>query len=138
MIQKIASLQIDIQTLNSIPSDMERKIDVDELMDELEQAIRDLIKLKILIFTASVPMRETILTLAETKSRISFLKGIDTYEGKNKPSDYSRYDRPDSEVEFSVEIDMMWVRDEIQISENFIDKMQDDLDAFNHKTEIKI
>jgi hypothetical protein len=85
-------------------------------------------------------MRETILMLAEIKSRITFLKGIDTHEGKGKDNDYSTRGRGyvDAEVEFSVEFDIVWVRTEIKKCEELIDKLQDELDVFNHKTEIEI
>ncbi len=136
MTQKIASLQTEIQTLNSIPEGQDRKINVNDLMDELTAAIKNLVKLKILIFTASIPMRETILMLAETKSRISFLKDIDTHEGKGKQTDYSshRTVHVDSEANYEVAFDMVWVRDEVKECEDKIDQMQDELDVFNHKT----
>jgi len=128
---------MDIQNHNSIPSEQERKINVSKMMEDLSVAVKDIIKLKILLFQASIPMRETILTLAETKSRISFLKEIDTHEGRDKSNEYSRLGRyVDSEVAFSAEFDVLWVRAEIAKCEEQIDKLQDELDAFNHKTEI--
>lgn len=138
MAQKIATLQIDIQKHNSIPSEQEKKIDVTIMMEELDQAVKDLIRLKIIIFQASISMRETILTLAETKSRISFLRGIDTHEGKSKSNDFS-HSRGfyDSETSFSAEFDILWVREEVAKCEEQIDKLQDELDVFNHKTDIE-
>ena len=114
LVNKIASLQNDIQKYNSVATDQERKIDVNKMMEELEKSIHNLIVLKILIFEASAPMRETILTLAELKSRITFLRGIDTHEGKGKENDYSRgRSYTDSETEFATAFDITWVRAEI-------------------------
>ena len=136
LVQKITQLQNDIQRHNSIPEDQERKIDVTSLMAELDAAIESLVQLKITIFVASTPVRETILRLAELKSRVSFLRGMDVYEGKGKDSDSYRFS--DQDVVFSVEYDVIWQRDEIAKCEAMIDAMQDQLDAFNHKTEIEV
>jgi len=140
MTQKIAQLQNDIQDHNSILADQERKINVNVLMTELDQAVKDLIKMKLIIFIASTPMRENILRLSEAKSRISFLREMDTYEGKGKQSDYlseRRRGYVDSELAYSVQFDIVWVRAEIAKCEAEIDKLQEDLDVFNHKTEIE-
>lgn len=140
MVQKISQIQTDIQSHNSTPADQERKIDVNALMAELEQAINDLVRMKLTIFIASTPMRENILRLAEAKSRISFLKEIDTHEGRGKQNDYGVSRRSgyiDSEVDFAVQFDILWVRTEIAKCEEEIDKLQEELDVFNHNTEIE-
>jgi len=138
-VHKIAALQEDIQKYNSVPVGQETKIDVNEMMAELEKAVHNLIVLKIVIFEASAPMRETILTLSETKSRIAFLRGIDTHEGKGKENDYSRgRSYVDADIEFTTSFNIVWVRAEISKCEETIDKLQDELDVFNHKTEIEI
>ena len=127
---------MDIQQNNSFPADQERKIHVNALMEKLEKAVYNLIRLKIIIFEASASMRESILLLAEAKSRISFLRGIDTNEGKGKRGDYRFVDEPDTKYE--VIFDIAWVRTEIEKCEETIDKLQEELDTFNHKTEIEI
>ena len=131
----IAQLQTDIQQNNSISVKNDRKIDVVELMDKLEKAVHNLIRLKLIIFEASAPMRETILALAEEKNRVAFLKGIDTHEGTGKRDEY-RFG--DDETEYGVAFDVLWVREQIAKSEEKIDKFQDELDTFNHKTEVEV
>ena len=138
-VHKVAALQDDIQKYNSVPVGQEKKIDVNKMMENLKKAVHNLIVLKILIFEASAPMRETILTLAETKSRIAFLRGIDTHEGKGKENDYSRgRNYVDADLEFSTAFDIVWVRTEVEKCEGQIDKLQDELDVFNHKTEVEV
>jgi len=127
---------MDIQQNNSLSADQERKIHVDDLMEKLEKAVHNLVRLKIIIFEASASMRESILLLAEAKSRISFLKGIDTNEGKGKITEYRYVDNPDTKYE--VIFDITWTRAEIEKCEETIDKLQEELDTFNHKTEIEI
>jgi hypothetical protein len=140
LVQKISSLREDIQRYNSYPTDLEQKIDVKSLMIEQSETVKSLIKLKLLIFQASAPMRETILKISEAKSNVSFLRSIDTFEGKGKTSSYNglhfggSYDKP--EIEFTAAYDIVWVKDQIKNEEEEIDRLQDELDAFNHKTEI--
>ena len=72
-------------------------------------------------------MRENILRLSELKSKIVFLQGINTTEGK-----VSNYEEKD--VEYSVVYDKLFVREQIELCEQKIDEIQDELDKFNHTT----
>jgi hypothetical protein len=129
--QKIAKLQQEIQRENSVRVDDPRKIKVEDLYEELDQKVNELIKLKIAIFMASTPMRENILRLSELKSKIIFLGGISTVEGK-----VSQYG--EEPVEYSVAYDKLFVRDQIELCEKKIDEIQDELDKFNHITELEV
>jgi hypothetical protein len=129
--QKISKLQQEIQRENSVQIDDPRKIKVEDLMVELKETVLQLIKLKIVIFIASAPMRENILTLSELKSEIVFLQGISTREGKI--SEYG-----DTVVEYSAAFDKLYIRDRVGQCENEIDKIQDELDTFNHTTTVEI
>jgi len=129
--QKISKLQQEIQRENSVQIDDPRKIKVEDLMVELRERVLQLIKLKIAIFIASTPMRENILTLSELKSEIVFLQGISTREGKI--SEYG-----DTVVEYSAAFDKLYVRDRVEICEQKIDSIQDELNKFNHTTEIDV
>jgi len=134
---KIASLELDIKKYNSTPADQEKKINVNKMMEELKKAVHNIVRLKLIIFTASEPMRENILELAEAKSRIAFLRDIDTHEGKGKTNDYARSAYYDAETAFEAAFDIVWVRTEITKCEEKIDKLQDELDVFNHNTQIE-
>lgn len=129
--QKISKFQQEIQKENSLQIDDPRKIKVDDLFMELEEKVKELIKLKIAIFVVSIDMRENILTLSELKSKIVFLQGISTKEGK--VSEYG-----DTPIEYSVVYDKLFVRDQVSLCEQNIDNIQDELDRFNHTTEIEI
>jgi len=129
--QKINNLKEEIQTENSARTDDPRKIKVEDLMIELKETIEKLIKLKISIFVASTPMRENILRLGELKSTILFLKGINTREGK-----IDNYG--DNDIEYSVVFDKIYIKKKVINCEEEIDSLQDELDQFNHKTEIEI
>ena len=129
--QKISNLQQEIQRENSLRVDDPRKIKVDDLFMELNTKVTELIKLKIAIFIASAPMRENILRLSELKSKIVFLQGISTTEGK--VNNYG-----EEITEYAVTYDKLFVREQVGLCEEKIDEIQDDLDKFNHTTEINV
>lgn len=131
MAQKISNLQQEIQRENSVQIDDPRKINVEDLMKELEEEVNQLIKLKIAIFIASTPMRENILRLSELKSKIVFLQGVSTREGKI--SDYG-----DTPIEYTAVFDKIFVKEQVSKCEEEIDDIQDELDKFNHTTVIDI
>jgi hypothetical protein len=132
LIQKISELQREVQNTNSsTEAEMDRKISTTESMTELEERTEELIKLKISLFIASTPMRETILRLSELKSRIQFLRGIDTTEGK-------QWAYGDREVESFAVYDILYVKVEVEKCEKSIDELQEQLDKFNHTTEIEV
>ncbi len=129
--QKICKLQQEIQQENSTRADDLRKIKVEDLVVELEGTVQNLIRTKVAIFVAGTPMRENILLLSELKSKIVFLQGINTREGK--VVEYG-----EKEVEYTAAYDKVWVRNKIEECEKEIDNIQEELDEFNHITEIKI
>ena len=129
--QKINNLKEEIQRENSTRQDDPKKIKVEDLMEELNTVIDKLIKLKIVIFVAASSQRENILRLGELKSRIIFLKSIDTREGK-----IDGYG--ENEVEYTVVFDKVWIKKEVEKNEKEIDDIQEELDKFNYITEIEI
>jgi archaellum component FlaC len=132
LVQKISSLQREVQSSNSSTKpEAERKISTIDSMVELEAKIEDLIKLKTSLFEASTPMRDTILRLAELKSRIGFLNSINTREGKE-------WTYGDRETEYFAAYDILYVKSEVEKCEKSIDDLQESLDRFNHTTEIEV
>ncbi len=129
--QKIARLHKEIQTENSVRADDPRKIKVEDLMEALNNTVEELIKIKIAIFVASTPVRENILRLGELKTKIQFIRGVNTTEGK--VSNYG-----DDEVEYTVVYDKIWTRNTIENCEKYIDSLQEELDQFNHLTILEI
>jgi hypothetical protein len=129
--QKISKLQQEIQRENSVRADDPRKINVEDLFKELNNKVDELIKLKIAIFIASTPMRESILRLSELKSKVVFLQSISTTEGI-----VSGF-REDP-VEYTVVYDKIFVKEQVELCEKKIDEIQDELDKFNHTTDIDV
>ncbi len=131
LVQNVSILQHEIQRENSSRKDNLIIIKVEELMTELDQAVEDLIKIKIVIFVAGTPMRENILKLSELKSKIVFIQGIDTKEG-------NVHDYGDVTVQYIAVYNKLWVRKTISDCEEEIDSIQEELNKFNHNTEIDV
>jgi hypothetical protein len=129
IVQKINELQHEVQYENSKRVDAIRKIDIKQSHDELLQNIEKLINIKLSIFKASVPVREKIFRLSELKSQISFLRGINTTEGK-------QIEGREMEVDYVVIFDKLWAKEKTNEYEKEIEKIQDELDEFNYKTKI--
>ena len=69
--------------------------------------------------------------MGELKSKASFLRSIETREGK--VNDYGGED-----IEYTVVFDVLYVKEQTEKCEEEIDDIQDELDKFNHITNIEI
>ena len=131
LVQKIAIAQQDIQQENSVREDSPKRTNVESVMGEYVTLIEQLIRLKVAIFVATTPVREHILRLGELKSRIAFLRGIDTTEGY--ANDYG-----DGKTLYKATYSKEDVRKTITECEEAVDEIQEELDNFNYKTEIEV
>lgn len=129
LIKKIRTLGEDIQSENSMLEGSERQVDVKATMEKREALVKELIQLKMRIFRASEPMRDKILRMGELKGQIQFLGSINTRHGK--VSEYG-----DTVITYEAVYTRTWVREQIEAAEKEIDEIQDQLDTFNHKTEV--
>lgn len=136
IIKEIRSLRETITRYNSVYSLTGRpeNINIEEIMKQYFSKKEELISLKLKIFEATRSVREHIIRLSELKDTLEFLQGIPTEEGKVHISNYG------SSSEF-IEKDCVfnneWVRTRITLTEDEIEKIQDELDAFNHSGEIE-
>lgn len=109
-----------------------RPYNVREILQNYIQEKNDLVALKTAIHKASEPVRELIFRQGELKSFINFLKGIDTSEGIRRNS-YSGGEYNVTAVFKEEEINSM-----IGGIEEEIEKIQEELDRFNHKKYIAL
>ena len=131
--QRISNLQQEVRQNNSMPMAATREIDVEEAYKDLEETVEDNIRLKLLIFKSSEPIREHILRLAENKSKIAWLQTLSTRRGI---VENELYDRTEP-VEYDATIIKKDVDKTITELEAEIDKMQDEVDKHNHTVEIE-
>jgi hypothetical protein len=125
----IEKLRHRVQAFNSVEEGTTRDYDPRISLENLNREIAELVDLKVKIHEASAPIRKKIFEQSELKSQIRFLKGINTQSG------IVRYGR---EEPYRVEalIGRIEIDNLIESMEKQIEKIQEELDAFNHTTTI--
>jgi len=126
-INSINKLTGIIKTWNSVERDTECPYNVRETLEKYITEQDELVKLKTAIHKASEPVRDLIFRQSELKTRIIFLRSVDTTNGMKR----ERYGSGEyvSVAEIKVnEIDAM-----IDALELEIENIQTQLDQFNHK-----
>lgn len=131
--KKVANIQKlwgRIRSYNSIAEGSERPYDIEETYKAVRNEIDSLIDLKTRIHLASAPVRSEIFRLAELKSAVQQVKGIQTTRGQYR----DRYS--DSTVVQTAIFGVDWQDAEIEKIEAEIEKIQESLDRFNHSTNV--
>jgi hypothetical protein len=110
--------------------------DLKELLEERSKTVSELNTLKVRISLATGPIVSKILQLAETKSYIAVLKGLDLSAGVDDDRHGRRYSLSATTLEYEAamtEKERDKQVDQLQIE---LGKVQDELDSFNATTEI--
>lgn len=130
LLKEISDLQSKIQSNNSVMVGSPVYYKTRELMETLNKKVEELTTLKISIQTANIPILGKMYEMAELKSHVQFLRRINTQEGKK----LERFQESILEYvsDYKVdEIDRM-----IKEAEEKIDSLQEEIDQFNHSTNI--
>ena len=130
LVGKLKSLSMKIHNNNTKIVGNEFDYNIRTLMDERDSIMDGLIQLKLQIQKATEPMVNTIYTLAELKSKSQMLQSIPTQAGVIT----ERYGDTQTEKE------RVLSPNDIEVLRTSIDKrigkLQDELDIFNHQTDI--
>lgn len=130
---RISELSADIAAGNSKLKEAEREHDIPALIKERGSVVNHLIDLKVAIMSANQPIQRNILKLSELKGDIVVLRKMSTIHG---PGERSWHDQPRDEFEAQLrKADVQQMVKELEIQ---IDDIQDNLDAFNATTKIKV
>ena len=127
---KIGKLWQKISSYNSVIEGSEKPYDVEKLWEEYNLEIAGLIELKAKIHEASSPVRKDIFAMSELKSKVQNLRNLSTQSGPHR----DRYSSETTEME--AHFSTLWKDNQIELTENLIDSLQEKLDAFNHTTQI--
>ena len=131
IIKRIGTLEQRISSNNSIMEGNERAYDPNELLTELSTEMDNLVAIKKSISLANAPIQENIFRMAELKSHIKFLRGISTAEGKVK----ERYSN-ELPLSYDAAINEVAKDNLIAAAEKTIESLQQEVDTFNHSTDI--
>ena len=127
---EIAQLQKRLSTYNSIIKGNPRPFDLNKTEQDLTDKISQLVSLKSAINKTNQPIQEKIFRLAEIKGLISFYKKLPVTEGKSS----ERYGSETNEYE--VFFNEAVIGERTNELEKEADLIQDELESFNHKTEL--
>jgi hypothetical protein len=130
---RLAKVQIDIQTYNSVPQGQADQVNVPALMQSREELVRALVSLKTAINEANQEAQRDIYELAEKKATAQFLAGLNTRHGPQPPV-YSAT----VEVRYVAALKKTDVDALVARLESEIDQLQDKLDHFNHVHRIEV
>ena len=131
---KLGQLRERIANANSYEADVPPQINVAEAMVEADEVQQRLVAVKTALAKANAEIVGTIIELEETKSKIAWLKQLDTKEGTFKSRSYGE---STTEV-YKTTIhgaDKLKMLDDLQKKAN---RLQDDLDDFNSSHRIMI
>jgi hypothetical protein len=128
---RLAKLDDDFENYNSVAAGTDRP-DLKIVYAERNLLVARLIDLKIALNTANQPMQRVIFDLGEAKSLVALLSRTSTKHGKLVEGYHG------IEVEYSAQFRKGDVDREVRRLEVHIDRLQEQLDAFNHRTTITL
>lgn len=132
---KIKKLIQKISQYNSMIAGETAPYDVADLYAQYESESNALVDLKTRIHKASDPIRSSIFMISELKSQVQFLNMLDVSEGKTPVDRYARMHSAEP-VEKVATFGVVARDQKVTELETRIDKIQDELDSFNHNTTI--
>lgn len=130
LISEIQKIWQKIYKYNSIHEGSERPYSTAKLWNEYLEKSLELVDLKTKIHEASSPVRSKIFKLSELKTSVEKVKNITTDSGVS----YDRYHS--NQLVLTTELDVLWKDTQIDHLEKEIDLLQEELDKFNHLTQI--
>ena len=119
-----------VSAYNSIQEGTTRPYDAREALEKAMTSVDELVALKTAIHKANAKVYDKIFKLAELKSLVSKLKGLDCKEGMHQSY------RMDSPVKYTSQISIVEKDQWIEKLESQIEMLQEELESHNAKTKI--
>lgn len=129
---RLAKVQTDIQTYNSVLEGQADQVNVTALVQTRHELVEALITVKTAINDANREIQRAIYDLAEKKASVQFFNGVCTRHGA-QPSSYPG--QPD--YIYVATLKKADVDAQVQRLEKEIDMLQDQIDSFNHRTTVE-
>lgn len=130
--KKISETQKLINQHNSVIAGNPRPIDVKSKLTELDGYADKLVKLKSAIAVANQPINRHILSIAEIRSNIAFLRKLDAREGQVN----ERYGA--GSATYDAEVKQSDILALIEKKESELEKLQEVIDQHNYNTTIDL
>lgn len=130
---RLAKVQTDIQTYNSVPEGQAGQVDVRALMKSREELVEALVTIKTAINEANREIQRGIYDLAEKKGAAEFLAHVSTRHGLQPPDYHSTTPVMYVATLKKAEVDAL-----VAALEKEMDRVQDQLDQFNHSRQVEV
>jgi predicted nucleic acid-binding Zn-ribbon protein len=131
VVHRLSQLDTQITTYNSVIED-NQEYDVRQLYKARMVLAEQLVKLKVAINAANQPVQGLFFELAECKAQVAMLGKVNTKHGPSvegftgaRTNYVAQFRKPD-------------IDREVRRVEQEIDRLQDELDQFNHRTMIAV
>jgi hypothetical protein len=128
---RLAKLDSDFENYNSLPAGTDRP-DLKMHYVERNALVGRLVELKLALNAANQPMQRTIFELGEAKSSVALLTRTSTKHGKVVEGYHG------NEIEYTAQFRKGEIDRDVRRLEVVIDRLQEQMDAFNHRTIISI
>lgn len=135
IVTKINNVKRRITNENIVVNDNVSKWNTREEYTKLLNLTNKLVETKTNIARLNSTVADKIFRLSELKAIVAFLMQIDTSEGKNVITDRYDYSRGETIVKVA-QMDSVFVQEQIDSLTDEINALQDELDAYNHTTQI--
>jgi|SRR5689334_22194377 len=135
MVRRINELRAYIAANNSHRTDEKPAHDVGALVKELGERLTNLYDLKEAIIKANVGITKTLIVQAEYKGELAWLRSIRITEGLRDVGPRYSAEKPER-VMWEATITEAERSKRMAELQKAIDTMQDEIDAYNHKTEV--
>jgi len=132
VVAKIAALEADIQTNNTLIEGAEREVDIRQSLKDRDALVRHLTDLKLAMTRATSAVFPMILDVAELKSKIAFLGRIPTTHGVHR----DRYG--ETNATYVAELRKKEVTKAVTDLQAQIDDLQAKIDAHNNKVTVEV
>lgn len=119
-----------VSAYNSIQEGTTRPYDAREALEKAMTSVDELVALKTAIHKANAKVYDKIFKLAELKSLVSKLKGLDCKEGMHQSY------RMESPLKYTSQISIVEKDQLIEKLESQIEMLQEELESHNAKTKI--
>ena len=135
LVRKMSDLRLTLQRCNCTVEENKFDYDFSDTYDEFYNVMDDLIKIKAVIQKANQPIMEKIFTMGEYRSLINTLNTVNTKSGKQLPD---RFGASDAFITYKCQYDRASVDELMNMLQDSIDEIQDEIDVFNHTTEVEV
>jgi hypothetical protein len=132
LVKEIVELQNKFKIYNSFIEGTDIPYPSDKSLETLVAKQAELVDLKMKIFKANMPIQDKIFKIAECKTIITTLRSTSSKSGqwKNGYGSEATFDK------YVATLDLLTIDKLIKNNEDVIDALQEEIDAYNHNTEI--